>query len=168
MAANKMAFGLTSFTPTRSTTLDPVASSTPAMSSANSSHVGMALRDTASEAPEPLRSMCRTRLIVPWLQKDALFQLKRRFFSTSPACGRLLFFDAARGTAGRKCGPVTAQTEWLRRLTPVHTSRRTSITTATPRTMSQGSSVLRPLAMAWLMIRLGSAVVGVVESTESG
>ena len=42
--------------------MDSVASSTPAMSSANSSHVGMALRDTASEAPEPLRSMCSTRL----------------------------------------------------------------------------------------------------------
>ena len=31
--------------------------------------------------------------------------------------------------------------------------------------MSQGSSALRPLVMAWLMIRFRSAVVEVVEST---
>ena len=35
-------------------------------------------------------------------------------------------------------------------------------------TMSQGSSALRPPAMAWLMIRFGSAVVGVVVVESTG
>jgi hypothetical protein len=57
------------------------------------------------------------------------------------------------------------QRERLRRLMPVQTRTATSNTNAAARTMSQDSSALRPPAMAWLMIRLGSAVVEVVEST---
>jgi len=55
--------------------------------------------------------------------------------------------------------------ERLRRLRPVQTRITIIRTMAAPRTISQGSSALRPLAMAWLMIRFGFGVVVVVEST---
>ncbi len=48
---------------------------------------------------------------------------------------------------------------------PAQTRITINRTKATPRTISQGSSALRPPAMAWLMILFGSTVVEVVEST---
>jgi hypothetical protein len=55
----------------------------------------------------------------------------------------------------------------LRRLRPVQTRTAINRTKAAPRTMSQASSTLRPLAMAWLIIRCGFVVVVGVESTKA-
>ena len=70
------------------------------------------------------------------------------------------------GLAAAAAG-VREQTQRVgfRRLKPAQMRITINRTNATPRTISQGSSALRPPAMAWLMILFGSTVVEVVEST---
>ena len=73
-----------------------------------------------------------------------------------------------RRRTGAEVGHSIQREERLRRLRPVQTRITINRTKAAPRTISQGSSVLRPLAMAWWMTSFGFngvVVVVVVEST---
>jgi hypothetical protein len=71
----------------------------------------------------------------------------------------------ALGQAGAEVRHSIQRAEHLRRLRPVQAKIAINRTKAAPRTISQGSSALRPLAMAWLMIRFGFGVVVVVKFT---